>query len=414
MTDRYGAGHWRTWEDFEKHVASGELRESHTLELKRDDYSNGESGKKEQAKDIAALALDGGVLVIGVEEDKTTGVAIKASPVALAGVIERIDQICASRISPPLRVTIRDDLRSPSDLSTGVIIIDVPATGVPHMVDHRYLGRDNRTTRPLDHTEVVRLLARHDLDAEVVHKDLDEADALMDGEGMSAARLVITATPIPLLRRDALRDQLAASGAASWFNDRMTAASARASAARAGSEAMSRLFRPWRWTDRANGWGARRIPGGMALRFGSGGTTPFTIEVLESGGARFAADLITEVHKDRYSEAMTKVLYLDYAMSFTCEALAWIAEVAEEAGLRGTYGIGLHLGGLAGAIREPTTSTAERRLHVPDKTKYRDDSYRQTLMATGADLRGPFQPLLDQLFGQLLRAMDYGDPLRQP
>jgi hypothetical protein len=65
---------------------------------------------------------------------------------------------------------------------------------------------------------------------------------------------------------------------------------------------------------------------------------------LESGGARFAADFVTQVYKDRHSEAETKVLYLDYAMSFTCEALAWIADVAEEAGLRGTYGIGLCLG----------------------------------------------------------------------
>ncbi|WP_196231934.1 helix-turn-helix domain-containing protein [Salinispora arenicola] len=413
MTDLYDAGRWRTWEEFEKHVVSGELRESHTLELKRDDYSSGESGKKEQAKDIAALALDGGVLVIGVEEDKTTGVAIKASPVALAGVIERIDQICASRISPPLRVAMRDDLRSPSAPSTGVLIIEVPATGVPHMVDHRYLGRDNRTTRPLDHTEVVRLLAHRDLDTEQVNKELDATSALMDEAGMSASRLIITATPIPMLRRDALRDQLAASGTASWFNDRMTAAAARASAARADSEAMARLFKPWTWMDRSNGWGVRRIPGGAALRFGSDGNTPFVIEVLESGGARFVADFVTQVYKDRYSGTETKVLYLDYAMSFTCEALAWIAEVAEQAGLRGTYGIGLHVGDLAGSVRAPTNSIEETRLHVPDKTKYRDDSYRQILLATGADLRGPLQPLLDQLFGQLLRAMDYGDPLRQ-
>ncbi|MEU4243157.1 ATP-binding protein [Actinoplanes sp. NPDC026619] len=412
MTDLYRAGQWRTWEDLEKHVASGELRESHTLELKRDNYSGGESGKKEQAKDIAALALDGGILIIGLEEDKATGAAAKTAPVSLHGVIERIDQICANRISPQLRVTISDNLRSPSDPSTGVIVIEVPATGVPHMVDHRYLGRDNRTTRLLDNTEVVRLLARRDLDVEAVDRDLDATDALMAGQGMSAARLVISATPIPMLRRDALRDQLSPAHAVKWFTARMEAAAIRAGAERSGNEAMSRLFRPFRWTDRSSSWGTRRIPGGAALRFGPPDRMPFCIEVLESGAARFAADFITEVYKDQRSDAETKVLYLADAMSFTCEIVAWIAEVAEEAGLRGTYGIGLQLSDLAGAVREPTNSIAQARLHFPDKTTYRDDTYRQVILATGAELRGPFLPLLDQMFGPLMRALDYGDPLR--
>lgn len=42
--------------------------------------------------------------------------------------------------------------------------------------------------RLADYIEVVRLLGRRDLDLQLVDKDLDEADALMDSEGMSAAR----------------------------------------------------------------------------------------------------------------------------------------------------------------------------------------------------------------------------------
>ncbi|MEV6602489.1 hypothetical protein AB0M36_37425 [Actinoplanes sp. NPDC051346] len=93
------------------------------------------------------------------------------------GAIERIDQINNSRIMPPLHVTMRDDLGTHRTRQSVVLIAEVPATDIPHLVDHRDPGRDNRTKRALDH-RVVRLLARRDLNAERANKDLDAAYAL--------------------------------------------------------------------------------------------------------------------------------------------------------------------------------------------------------------------------------------------
>jgi hypothetical protein len=39
------------------------------------------------------------------------------------------------------------------------------------------------------------------------------------------------------------------------------------------------------------------------------------------------------------------------------------------------------------------------------------DVYRPTAIVTSADLAGPSAATLDKLFGPLLRAMGYGDPL---
>jgi hypothetical protein len=42
---------------------------------------------------------------------------------------------------------------------------------------------------------------------------------------------------------------------------------------------------------------------------------------------------------------------------------------------------------------------------------YRDANYRQTTMATTAELGSDLTPVMDRLFGSLLRSFGLGDPL---
>ena len=87
--------HPSTWNEVE--ALKGHAEESSTLDFKRQIGSN-----PEIAKDLAAMALNGGVLVYGVEEDKDTGVAAEIKPVPLKQVEERIRQIAGSGVSPPV------------------------------------------------------------------------------------------------------------------------------------------------------------------------------------------------------------------------------------------------------------------------------------------------------------------------
>lgn len=83
-----GAG-WRptTLTEVETAISNGLLDENHFLDLKRE-LRTGNSANKEIAKDIAAFAIDGGLLLIGVDE----GPPVTVTPVSLNGLAERVSK----------------------------------------------------------------------------------------------------------------------------------------------------------------------------------------------------------------------------------------------------------------------------------------------------------------------------------
>lgn len=393
---------------------SKELRETHIVEFKGEDYKATEGGRKEQAKDIAALAIDGGVLVIGIVEDKLTGLATDLAAVPVEGVVERIEQICAGRISPALAVTIDDHIRDPMDPTCGLIVVTVPATGVPHMVDHRYVGRDNRTTRYLAHEEVARLLARRDADADLAGMALDRFYDRMGTDGLGPARLVVTATPVPILRPQILREQLTGN----WeqrFTELLNAAANDMELALTAEPQLAELtYRDWSFYHSGSGSSSRRVPRGVA-RFHSGGAREFkyVIEVSEAGAVHVAAADVYEPVNDQRGRARPAMFLTREALTVTARAIAIAARVAEAAGTQGSYGLGIKVTGIEGCVAEPRNSTelTSRFLNEPP---YREDDYREVTLVTGTELSGRLSPLVDHLLGPLLRAMNYGDPLRPP
>ncbi|WP_246183116.1 AlbA family DNA-binding domain-containing protein [Mycolicibacterium grossiae] len=57
----------RTEEELQRLALNGLLEETHWLDLKRE-LGSGNAANKDLAKDIAAFALDGGTILIGVDE----------------------------------------------------------------------------------------------------------------------------------------------------------------------------------------------------------------------------------------------------------------------------------------------------------------------------------------------------------
>src|SRR6266568_7157754 len=136
-------------------IASQTVVENHYTELKRTYEATG-GGTKELAKDVAALALDSGALIIGVDEDNL-GRATAPVPVDLAGFADRVDQVALRRCDPPVPVRITQ-LSDPADEKIGILVVEVPAHPLaPVMVDYRYWGRGERGVRQLSDAEVVRL-----------------------------------------------------------------------------------------------------------------------------------------------------------------------------------------------------------------------------------------------------------------
>lgn len=144
---------WRSEDDIEQACASGSIEESHHVDVKRE-LGPKAKGNIELAKDLAQFAIDGGYLVVGIDElgDGT----FHPHPIDIAsGIRERIDQVARSRCQPPLTVHVRA-IPSRLDNTRGYVVVEVPQSPLaPHMVDGSYFGRSDSTRRTLTDTEVV-------------------------------------------------------------------------------------------------------------------------------------------------------------------------------------------------------------------------------------------------------------------
>lgn len=82
--------------------------EGQDLDHKLEPHANGTEGGGELAKDIAAFANStGGVLVLGLQDDRKTSIPVHASPIQLTdGLRRRYSETLASRTAPILEVDI--------------------------------------------------------------------------------------------------------------------------------------------------------------------------------------------------------------------------------------------------------------------------------------------------------------------
>jgi hypothetical protein len=111
-------------------IEQGLLRETHYFNGKRQ-LDSTSADRKELARDLASFAMDGGALLIGVEElkqDRTWRLA----PQPLDGLAERVEQVATQLIDPPLYV--RSYEIGATDTTGGYLFVEVPSARAPHMV----------------------------------------------------------------------------------------------------------------------------------------------------------------------------------------------------------------------------------------------------------------------------------------
>ena len=133
---------------------------------------------EELAKDVAAMTVDGGMLMYGVSED-SHGAPTELSPIPLKGIPEKIDKIVQTSIAPPPTIRVQAHPKS-NDASHGYLTIHVPASPLaPHQVtvggDDRFYGRGATGNRRLTEPEIARLYERR-------QKWSIDRDALLDAE----------------------------------------------------------------------------------------------------------------------------------------------------------------------------------------------------------------------------------------
>lgn len=258
----------RTVEELERSVEAGDLQESATL-----DFKAGPAVKsKDLAKDIAAFANYGGVIIFGIAEDEMER-PTRRTPFALGGQTERIANIAQTGLAPPVQL---DFIELQRDANDGYLVVIVPLSPrAPHQVkidgDNRYYGRLGKVNIRLEEGEIAALHQRRQRweleSANVFERLLGLAPADADS---SKSALYLTVRPLgsgPILDRASGQDQVPK------MFERII-----------NSEEASRLFRdsdfrnrtarslPNGWTF-ANKWNNHfRGPGSLVLRMSREGT----------------------------------------------------------------------------------------------------------------------------------------------
>ena len=140
MTD-----HWepRTEADIQAAINQGLIRESHVFDAKRQPPPPAKN--IDIAVDLASFAVDGGSLLYGVSQPKSTGPTTLA-PFDLGDLPERLDQIArGGAIDPPLSVRVID---IPSDKSPGTATCGCTSRPAPTLPTQSTVGSVADRTAP--------------------------------------------------------------------------------------------------------------------------------------------------------------------------------------------------------------------------------------------------------------------------
>lgn len=145
--------------ELETLVTQGILEESAFLDFKRELPSK----SRDIARDIAAMANEGGVLIHGVGEDEHGRPTI-LNPIRLVGEAERVSNILRTSVSDPPTIEIKT-LTLADDPARGYLAIIIPPSPrAPHMVvvegEDRFYGRSAKGNVRLNEAEIARLYER--------------------------------------------------------------------------------------------------------------------------------------------------------------------------------------------------------------------------------------------------------------
>jgi hypothetical protein len=340
-----------TWADIVTAATAGLLDESHWVDLKREIPST-RGPNAELTRELASFAVDGGLLVIGVDEDDL-GRADQVVGTDLTGLPERIDAIARSRIDPPLVVRSHPPLENPTRPGTGCLLVEVPPSSLaPHMVDHIYYGRGDRGKVKLSDPQVReiverRLLGQADLSA--LLDDLAMLDPIPDPSHRVNGRLLLIVHPVAA--RDNALVQLSTAAAATELNG----AAQRAVAAWSTASGFSPDLGSGYWHRRSDGMACIR---GVSASGDVGEDSLLELTVREDGGVALICGRGTSEAQSQWISLSSgdepptfRVVFPQLVLGLVHGTVAFAADLANQhSGCQGQWQIGLRLTGLAGAF----------------------------------------------------------------
>lgn len=380
-------------------VTAGSLEEGPTFDAKKELPSK----NQEIAKDVAAMANDGGVLIYGIDEDEHGRPTI-LSPIVLAGQAERITAIIQTSIAEPPKVSILT-IQTADDPSRGFLIVAVPPSErAPHMVvvkgDNRYYGRTATGNAALSEGDVARLYERRR------RWDIDR-DALLEAEVNRSpleprsdfAYLYLIAQPViqneDLLNR-AVREGQTPQGVLHALVEQVSSGTV-----------FPQNYSPdfgtsGRWEQRVEGF---------LTRFGYPPNTDdpdapastLNLQVDFNGTAHLFCGRAAQQH----GEALA--FFHELVAGNTTRFLTLLGLLYNQARYIGMVDVGVALTGLKGSIMYTTDIITRAR-----QTQYDRDQYRKTMRVSALALKDDPRATAKSLVSPLFNAMSQGrvDPFR--
>jgi hypothetical protein len=391
-----GKGRWSpaTWADIVDAAAGGLIDESHWVDLKQELPLRKASVNTDVAKDLASLAVDGGLLIIGVEDhDSHAG---NVCGVELGKLADRVDQIARDKVRPSLVVR-SIEVPDPDRPGYGCLLVHVPPSAqAPHMVDYVYYGRGDRANIKLSDEQVRSVLAdqartRGDVTADL--RQMVHDDPLPDDQRQHS-HLYLLAQP-EAAPDEALVELLARNDASVIINELLDEI-ARGSSWPPFDPGLQRL--PWR-VPRAEGHAFTTVSGGDRIY------EPGMLDVLvrEDGGIRLICGRGTDVGPGPTftdsppPRAVIAVVVLGLTHAFA----ALVGRLADQhAAYQGQWRLGVRIDRLHGVVPMDKLGPGN-----PPGHPYTRDEYERVTSASTEELVNAPHAVAERLLAPLLRGL---------
>lgn len=369
-------------------VEQGLISESHYIDVKRV-VGDKPGERKETARDLASFAIDGGALLIGVDEDKATR-TFSLAPQPLEGLMERLEQVAAFLIDPPLTI-VPEEIPSDADPSVGYLLVHVPPSpSAPHMVGGQYHGRGERTRRQLDDAEIVRLHTKRTSQEGVGDRllDVEIAREPVPAGSRRVGHMYLVAQPINAprgLARDFVRgpdksriyDLVRNRSVDFKVNGIVDIAPtprgyADSQSVRANGYALHSYA--------LSGPGRTLAPSHTEIPDDNG--TLLDVEIRDDGGIRILVGRMTDQVGRRPGQEDEMMILDGLAVAYSRRLVDWAAALGEATGWRGSWTLGLH----GDRLRGLKSYVTREGMFLSDGPAYDVDSYREVTTASHVEM----------------------------
>lgn len=413
MTEHFLRLKWMPKDESELLAAyqGGLLEERNWCDLKAD-QAPGPKPNAELARDMASFAVDGGTLIIGLDEKEPGGSPL--TPVDLSKVTpERIEQVASMKVDPPL--TVECAVLEAAAAGSGYVLVHVPSSPLaPHQVEGKYLGRGDKTKRYLSDAEVALLIRRRDqwtAGAQQILTEFMAADPFPAGTGVYP-HLLIVGQPVSHnaeMCRDLVRGSDFAVRAPNLIN-RVTSGNRlrdMLGAAYPGNAPAPEL--------RHLVGGAFKTADGVVMTVTGArpGTGPDDerfvqqMEIREDGGLRYYSSHVGDPSQTLNGVQFTG-LFIERVLTTFREVLEVCLELSAVHNFAGMWHFSVGVTNLRDARAAPTPNPYSWGFRAPHN--YTADDYQQTSSATVREIEAHPARLTERILGRLFRGMADGEP----